>query len=215
MTVFIRALGLVTTRRSVISSARTSALEPPSQNSARARKKACWRRTASCVRASLPRWNASSHINGLFFDPRRYDLSHFGRYKMNKKLAIGRRIQGFVAARDIVAPLTGELLCAAGEKISAETAMAAEKSGVSLVYLALDDKEIKVISNGTVAANDFLSFDATECGINERVNFSELRAILDETSDVDEQRELLEKNRDRLISKTDAPWMIFSHPSTT
>ncbi len=121
---------------------------------------------------------------------------------MNKKLAIGRRIQGFVAARDIVAPLTGELLCAAGEKISAETAMAAEKSGVSLVYLALDDKEIKVISNGTVAANDFLSFDATECGINERVNFSELRAILDETSDVDEQRELLEKNRDRLISKT-------------
>ena len=146
--------------------------------------------------------SASSHINGLFFDPRRYDLSRFGRYKMNKKLAIGRRIQGFVAARDIVAPLTGELLCAAGEKISAETAMAAEKSGVSLVYLALDDKEIKVISNGTVAANDFLSFDATECGINERVNFSELRAILDETSDVDEQRELLEKNRDRLISKT-------------
>ena len=141
--------------------------------------------------------SASSHINGLFFDPRRYDLSRFGRYKMNKKLAIGRRIQGFVAARDIVAPLTGELLCAAGEKISAETAMAAEKSGVSLVYLALDDKEIKVISNGTVAANDFLSFDATECGINERVNFSELRAILDETSDVDEQRELLEKNRDR------------------
>ena len=111
--------------------------------------------------------SASSHINGLFFDPRRYDLSRFGRYK-----------------------------------ISAETAMAAEKSGVSLVYLALDDKEIKVISNGTVAANDFLSFDATECGINERVNFSELRAILDETSDVDEQRELLEKNRDRLISKT-------------
>ncbi len=117
--------------------------------------------------------SASSHINGLFFDPRRYDLSRFGRYKMNKKLAIGRRIQGFVAARDIVAPLTGELLCAAGEKISAETAMAAEKSGVSLVYLALDDKEIKVISNGTVAANDFLSFDATECGINERVDFSE------------------------------------------
>lgn len=48
--------------------------------------------------------SASSHINGLFFDPRRYDLSRFGRYKMNKKLAIGRRIQGFVAARDIVAP---------------------------------------------------------------------------------------------------------------
>lgn len=92
--------------------------------------------------------------------------------------------------------------------------MAAEKSGVSLVYLALDDKEIKVISNGTVAANDFLSFDATECGINERVNFSELRAILDETSDVDEQRELLEKTV-TVSSAKQSPWMIFSHPSTT
>ena len=57
----------------------------------------------------------------------------------------------------------------------------------------MDDKEVKVISNGMVAANDFLCFDAAECGINERVSFSELRAILDETSDVDEQKELLEQ----------------------
>ena len=35
--------------------------------------------------------SATSQINMLFFDPRRYDLSRFGRYKMNKKLAIGRR----------------------------------------------------------------------------------------------------------------------------
>ncbi|MEG1639513.1 MAG: DNA-directed RNA polymerase subunit beta, partial [Ruthenibacterium sp.] len=146
--------------------------------------------------------SATTHLNGLFFDPRRYDLSRFGRYKMNKKLAMARRIQGCVAARDIVAPLTGELLCAAGEKISRDVATATEKAGVSLVYLTVEDREVKVISNGTVTANDFFSFDTAEYGINEKVNFSELRAILDATGDVEEQKELLVKNRDRLIGRT-------------
>ncbi len=146
--------------------------------------------------------SAQTHINGLFFDPRRYDLSRFGRYKMNKKLAIARRIAGFTAARDIIAPLTGELLCAAGEKITTEISIATEKAGVSLVYLVMDEKEYKVISNGTVNAADFLSFDPLTCGINERVNFSVLRSIMEETGDEEEQKELLRKKRDELISKT-------------
>ena len=147
--------------------------------------------------------SASSHIEGLFFDPRRYDMSRFGRYKMNKKLAIARRIMDGVAARDVVAPLTGELLCAAGEKIGKDTAWAIEKAGVSVVYLTVEDREVKVISNGTVDAREFFSFDVkAECGINEHVSFAELRAILDATSDAEEQKELLRKNRDKLISKT-------------
>ena len=60
---------------------------------------------------------------------------------MNKKLAIGRRIAGQIAARDIIAPLTGELLAAAGEKITMETAMAAERAGVSVVYVTVDEKK--------------------------------------------------------------------------
>ena len=81
-------------------------------------------------------------MNSLFFDARRYDLSRFGRYKMNQKLALAKRIAGHVAARDIIAPLTGELLAAAGEKVSKETAAAAEAAGVSLVYLTVDGKEV-------------------------------------------------------------------------
>ena len=146
--------------------------------------------------------SSQSHINSLFFDPRRYDLSRFGRYKLNKKLALARRIQGHVAAKEIIAPLTGELLVAAGEKITSEAALAAEKAGVSLVYLTVNEKEVKVITNGTVDANEFFSFDVVEFGIKERVNFAELRAILDATSDVAEQQEMLQKNRDALISKT-------------
>ncbi|MFQ8997927.1 DNA-directed RNA polymerase subunit beta [Allofournierella massiliensis] len=154
--------------------------------------------------------SAQTHLNNLFFDPRRYDMSRFGRYKMNKKLALARRITGFVAARDIIAPLTGELLIAAGEKIGREAAEAAEAAGVSVAFIMADDRERKVITNGTVDAQNFFNFDVLECGINERVTFAEVKAILDATSDEAEQKELLVKNHDRLISKTVTLDDIFS-----
>ena len=154
--------------------------------------------------------SAQTHLNNLFFDPRRYDLSRFGRYKMNKKLALARRIAGFTAARDVVAPLTGELLISAGEKITREVAEAAEAAGVSVAYLTIDEKEVKVITNGTVDAQGFFSFDVSECGINEKVSFAELRAILDEGLDEAGQKEALEKNHDRLISRTVTVDDIFS-----
>ena len=62
--------------------------------------------------------NSQTHINNLFFDPRRYDLSRFGRYKFNKKLSIANRIAGEVSAEMVVSPLTGEVLCNEGDKIS-------------------------------------------------------------------------------------------------
>ena len=34
--------------------------------------------------------SAVTHLRNLFFDDRRYDLSKVGRYKYNKKLAIGK-----------------------------------------------------------------------------------------------------------------------------
>ena len=154
--------------------------------------------------------SAQTHLNNLFFDPRRYDLSRFGRYKMNKKLALARRIAGFTAARDVVAPLTGELLISAGEKITREAAEAAEAAGVSVAYLTIDEKEVKVITNGTVNAQGFFAFDVSECGINEKVSFAELRAILDAGLDEAGQKEALEKNHDRLISRTVTVDDIFS-----
>ncbi|NLS85120.1 MAG: DNA-directed RNA polymerase subunit beta [Ruminococcaceae bacterium] len=146
--------------------------------------------------------SATSHINSLFFDPHRYDMSRFGRYKINKKLSIARRLQDQTAARDIVAPLTGELLCQMGEKITKEKSLEIDKAGVSVAYVEDGDKVVTIVSNGTVNANDFFSFDTTKCGINERVTLSAVREILDATDNIEEQKELLEKNRDKLISKT-------------
>ena len=52
--------------------------------------------------------SAQFHLNGLFFDPRRYDLSRVGRYKYNKKLNLAGRITGRQLSRPIVNPATGD-----------------------------------------------------------------------------------------------------------
>ena len=146
--------------------------------------------------------SATSQINMLFFDPRRYDLSRFGRYKMNKKLSLARRITGFVAAENIVAPLTGEVIVEANGKITRELAEKADNAGVDTVVLLIEGKKVKVITNGCVDAQGFFSFDVKECGINERCSFDEIKKILDTTSDVEEQKEMLRRNHDQLIGRT-------------
>ena len=146
--------------------------------------------------------SATSQINMLFFDPRRYDLSRFGRYKMNKKLSLARRITGYIAAENVVAPLTGELLIEKDAKITRQLAEAADNAGVNVVVLNVEGKKVKVITNGCVDAQGFFSFDVKECGINERCSFEEIKKILDTTSDVEEQKELLRRNHDQLIGRT-------------
>ena len=79
--------------------------------------------------------SATSQLNMLFFDPRRYDLSRFGRYKMNKKLSLARRITGHMAAENVVAPLTGELLIEKDAKITRQLAEAADNAGVNLIVV--------------------------------------------------------------------------------
>ena len=151
--------------------------------------------------------SSRSHINLLFFDPRRYDLARFGRFKMNNKLCLFRRIAGYKTAEDIIAPLTGELLAAKGERINHEKAVEIDNAGVSRVTVIVERKgqdpvNVIVFSNGCVDAQSFFSFDVKECGINERASFAEIRKILDATSDPEEQKELLTKNHDKLISRT-------------
>ena len=155
--------------------------------------------------------SAQKQIDMLFFDPRRYDLSKFGRYKMNRKLSLARRIEYFTAAENVIAPLTGEILIAAGEQITREKALEADNAGVSVVWLDVEGKKVKVVTNGCVDAQPFFSFDVTECGINERCNFAQLRQILDETEgDVEKQKQLLEERHDQLICRTVTVDDIFS-----
>ena len=160
--------------------------------------------------------SATSQIDMLFFDPRRYDLSRFGRYKMNKKLSLARRIMNHVAAENVVDPFTGEILVEADKKIDRKLAEQIDAAGVDLVVLKIDDPmkdqphKVKVITNGCVDAQAiidsyypaFKGVDVKECGINERCNLKELRKILDNASSAEEVMESLKKDHDLLIGRT-------------
>ena len=65
---------------------------------------------------------AQAHLDGLFFDAHRYDLSRVGRYKYNKKLSLSDRLKDRVLTQPIISP-QGEFLADAGEKISEERAL--------------------------------------------------------------------------------------------
>ena len=145
--------------------------------------------------------SAQTHIDNLFFDPRRYDLSRVGRYKYNKKLAICGRIVGQSLAETVVNPLTGEIMAEAGELLSRPKSEEIEAAGVDTVFLQVGDIVVKVISNGMVNISDFISFDCTEYGINEKVRFSVLREILEGASTEEEIKEEVAKRVDDLIPK--------------
>ena len=49
--------------------------------------------------------SATSLLNALLFDPKRYDLAHVGRYKYNKKLALAGRVAGMTAGGGREKPL--------------------------------------------------------------------------------------------------------------
>ena len=147
--------------------------------------------------------SAQSHINGLFFDARRYDLSRVGRYKYNKKLNLAGRITGQQLSRPIVNPLTGELMAEEGQVVSRELAKEIDDAGVSVAYVTVNEREVKVISNGMVDIQKFVNFDAAaECDINERVRFSVLAEILGECGDDEEAlKDAVRSRKDELIPK--------------
>lgn len=61
--------------------------------------------------------NAKSLLISRFFDPKRYDLAHVGRYKMNKKLNIKNRLFNQVLAETVVDTETGEVLAEKGDRL--------------------------------------------------------------------------------------------------
>ncbi|QST00180.1 DNA-directed RNA polymerase subunit beta [Pontibacillus sp. ALD_SL1] len=61
--------------------------------------------------------NAKSLLVSRFFDPKRYDLAHVGRYKINKKLHIKNRLFNQVLAETLADPETGEILANKGDKL--------------------------------------------------------------------------------------------------
>ncbi len=149
---------------------------------------------------------ATTHINNLFFDPQRYDLSRVGRFKYNKKLSIVGRVLGRTLTRPVADPLTGELLADAGVTVTRPLAELFDSKGVKEAYVKVEteegESEHKILSNHTVDIKNFVNFDAeAECGINERVCFDELMKILEQNDSEEDIKAALRLNRDKLIPK--------------
>jgi len=145
--------------------------------------------------------SAQTHINNLFFDPGRYDMSRVGRYKYNKKLGIANRLEGQVLAEPIANPRTGEVMALRDEKITKEKAFEIENAGVKIAYVkAADETIVKVISNGMVDIACYVDFDAeAECDIKENVRFDVLCEILDSCENEDDLKEMLRSRADELV----------------
>ena len=146
--------------------------------------------------------SASSLLNSLFFDPKRYDLAKVGRYKFNKKLALCYRIMDKVASREIINPDTGEKFADAGDKISLELAREIQNSGINAVWIAIDDeKEIKVIGNNFVDIKSHINFDISDLNIKEDVHYPTLKEFMETYQDENQLREVLASNYKKLVPK--------------
>lgn len=129
--------------------------------------------------------NARSMLNSLLFDSKRYDLAKVGRYKYNKKLGLGSRLVGAVAAEDVADPNTGEILAETGAQISRELAMQIEDAGVlSVMVMSKNEGEkeqitTKVIGNNFVDPSKYVDFDLSKYKLSEKVYYPVLMEILE------------------------------------
>ena len=150
----------------------------------------------------LPTVEAAKNLfNGLFFDPRRYDLAKVGRHKYNKKLSLATRIEGKIAHTAIVNPETGEVFVEAGEVISKDMADEIQNSGINVVEVRVEDKPVKIIGNGTVNIHNFVTnVDISDLHFKEMVNYEVLKNILDNTEEKD-LHHAIEQRYEELVPK--------------
>ena len=146
--------------------------------------------------------SAESLLNGMFFDPRRYDLAKVGRYKFNKKLHMKNRIVGQIPSEDIVDTSTGEILAEAGKAITKDQAIAIQNTAIPYVWIQTEERVEKVLSNLMVDLSAYVTFNPEEVGITELVYYPVLKEILEKAGDDEEELKAeLRRNIHELVPK--------------
>jgi DNA-directed RNA polymerase subunit beta len=95
--------------------------------------------------------NARSLFENLFFDPKRYDLAHVGRYKLNKKLGARRRLRYRKLAEHIVDTDTGEIIVEAGSILDdqlLDTIYKMKEPPTAISVYSDDNVPVRVVGNG-------------------------------------------------------------------
>ena len=127
--------------------------------------------------------SAENLLNGMFFDPRRYDLAKVGRYKFNKKLHLKNRIVGCTLIEDVTDSVTGEVI-EAGTVVTEDIATQIQNAAVPYVMVEKEGMSTKVLSNLMVDLQYFLpEVEPRSIGVTEDVYYPLLKQILDEYGD--------------------------------
>ena len=145
--------------------------------------------------------SAESLLASMFFDPRRYDLAKVGRYKFNKKLSFKHRLKGKTLAEDVIDQSTGEILASAGTTLTEEQAIEIQNAAVPFVWVATEERNVKIISNMMVDIHHYVDFDCKELGIRENVFYPVLAQILAENETEEELKDAIKRNVTELIPK--------------
>ena len=147
-------------------------------------------------------------LNNMFYDPKRYDLAHVGRYKFNKKLLLKNRVSGYILAEDVADPMTGEVICEAGTKLTDELCYKIQNAGAPSVTVRIDEieegKTTKVLSNLAVDIDGYIEqFGLTkeDLGIEEKVYLPVLMNILEANDDADSFKAAVKANMHELVPK--------------
>ncbi len=120
-----------------------------------------------------------NYLNLWFFSEQWYNLSRVGRYNLNKKFSLARRIEGHILAEDVVSP-DGELIAKAGQVAEYELAQKIKASGVNEVWIQLSDHKYLLRGNNRVKLSDVFPCDEKELGILEEVYYPVLAQLLKE-----------------------------------
>ena len=145
--------------------------------------------------------SAESLINGMFFDPRRYDLAKVGRYKFNKKLALKNRVVGFKLAEDVVDMTTGEIMAEAGTEITEELAIKIQNAAIPYFMVQTEERNTRILTNLMVDLDAYVDCDKKALGINEAVYYPKLKELMDTYTDREELLEAIRKSASDLIPK--------------
>ena len=148
--------------------------------------------------------SSASLLNGMFFDPKRYDLAKVGRYKFNKKLALRNRVKDAVLAESVVDPMTGEVVAEEGAILTMELCDQIQDTGVGYIYITVEDRKVKVLTNQVVKIDSYIEefgLSAEELDINERVYYPMLVKLLEENATAEELKAAIKENIHELLPK--------------
>lgn len=153
---------------------------------------------------------ATTLLNNLFFDSKRYDLSKAGRYTFNKKLAIRNRIREKYAAQDVIDEY-GEIFVNKGDFITLQKAIEIENAGINTVDVRLEEDSedvVRVVGNHYVdirVFDEIKDLDLSHLRLSEKVFYPEMVKIIDSFTDemTDQEKvKLIENSKEILSSNT-------------